>query len=255
MKKREVVRVAKAPDGEDQLVENPLAWKKFLDALDEFRRKRKYVRFMKIKPFMDYLSSKKKMDDFKKLSSDLEEMRCKILGMSESRFYKLVSEFTVVPNGIKYYNPQHLFGADASYEAEEFRTRIYETMYNINWSVGQRHLDTRPILEFIKSLDDMGTVVEVRGAMVLDSKDWFCLVAVRDAIERRGWTEEEARRRMKVFYRRCVRKVYPEKLLHDIVKGELDRIGTPTKLKANRRDMKAIESQSWYEEWKNGLKK
>lgn len=243
-----------------RLEQDPEAWKAFLKALDEFRERRKYVRYMKMKPFLDYLHPAKRKEDFIQFCKDLEVMRCQTLGMNKLRFYKLVSEFTIVPNGMKYYNPKNLFGSDGSWDADEFRGRIYETIYYICSAIaiglngGEKGV--KDLMEFIQSLDAMNTIVEVRSSIVYKSKDWYCLVAFRNTVAGKGWTEEEIRRRIKIYYRRNVRKVYPERLLHDLMKGEFDRLVPPPekdkKIKKNSVIL-AIEREPFYKEWSKNL--
>ncbi len=230
---------------------DPEAWKIYLKALDEYRERRKYVRHMKMKPFLDYLNPAKRKIDFIQFCEELEDLRCRTLGMTKNRFYKLAAEFSLVLNQRAYYNPKNLFGCDSSWDSDEFKSRLFETMYNISYAVALGSIgkeDVRGTMKFIAAIDALNTVVEVRSCGILKSKDWFCVVAFRNRISQRGWTEDEALRRIKIYYRRNVKKVYPERLLNDLVKGEFDRLGLPPK-KMKNPVIQTLQGEPYFKGW------
>ena len=218
----------------------------FLRSIDDFRKRRRFHRFITVKPFIEYLSSVNKRKDFYKFCNELEEFRCNVLGMNKIRFYKLATEFFLVQNGRSYYNPNHLFGCNGSYEAEEFRTRIFETLVCISLVVG---LDANEVetLNFLEELTALKNSIDVSSGMLFRTKDWFCVESIRNIILSRGWTIEEGMHRMKVFYRMRIKKVYPEMLLHDLVKGELNHVKPKVEVAKKRKVTvnQIIENEHW----------
>lgn len=238
-----------------QLEPDPEVWKFFIRALDDFRGRRKYVRFIKVKPFLDYLSTSKKKKDFIDFSNELEHIRCENLGIGKTTFYRLASEFILIPNGTAYYKLSILFGCNGNWEADEFRHRLVETMFLISYAVGCLDGDESEkvrVMELIQSINEMRLVIDVSSGSMYRSKDWYCMVAIRNELMLRGWTVEEALRRMRVYYRRNIKKVYPERILKDLAEGGLDGLGdgkTKAKPVKKRGDIAAIESQKWYPQW------
>lgn len=232
----------------------------FLKALDDFRRRMRRTKFTKVTPFINYLSVPSRRKDFMNFVNSLEEFRCNTVGMNENVFYKLVAEFILVPNGIKYYNPMHLFGCAGSFEAEEFRERIFETLVHISSRVGRNGADD-DTYAFISRVNSLHNLVDLNDASpVFRQKDWFCIKSVQKIVEEKGWTVEETVGKIRIFYRNRIRKVYPEMLLMDFAHGELDSITfDPEKEKKKRPRSKpkhifAIEQSEWYPDWKKGLK-
>jgi len=216
----------------------------FLRAIDEFRKRRRFHRFVKVKPFIEYLSSVARKKDFYKFCEELEDFRCNVLGMNETRFYKLVAEFLLVPNGRAYYNPNHLFGCQGSYEAEEFRTRIFETMAFISFSVSLDDNEAE-ILEFIDELTALRGSVDASNVSY-KSKDWFCVESIRSTILNKGWIIEEGLQKIKTYYRMRIKKVYPEMLLNDLTKGEFDHLnGKKLEKKGKTTINEIIQNEKW----------
>ena len=241
-----------------QLRKNPSAYNIFLKTLDDFRELQKKTKWHKMPHYVDFFTPKRKKI-FIEFVNDLEEFRCHAIGMKNLEvFYKLCAEFILVPNGRAYYNPIHLFGGTANFEAEEFRNRVFETMTYIFSVVGDGFTDNEKTYEFVEKVNQLKNVVEFRGVSpVFLPKAWYCIKTIHRRAESKGWTLDELVNKIKVFYRHRIRKVYPEMLLHDFVHGELDGIGfnkeKPKKRKLPRH-IQAINDAPWTQEWlKNQL--
>jgi hypothetical protein len=238
------------------LSREPDAWKIYLKSVDEFRRRRKFHTFIRIKPFISYLSVSKRKKDFLDFCEELEKFRFQVLGMNIHRFYKLVVEFVLSPDNRRYYNPMHLFGCEGSYEADEFRHRTFEVLVLINSSVGDANESS--VLEFIEKVGGLNNRVDLKG-IDYKSKDWYCVEAVLRIIKDKNWSVDEAIGKIKTFYRNRIRKIYAEALLRDFSSGEFDSIQFNEYEKKGRkskpRHISAIEKQPWFKSWAEGLKK
>ena len=238
------------------LSKDPLAYQVYLKALDDFRRRIRKSKFIKIIPYVDYFSVPSRKKDFLDFVSELEEFRCSSVGLREDVFYRLCAEFILVPNGVKYYNPLHLFGCRASFEAEEFKGRLFETLTYIFDSIADGTSDDEKTYEFIEKVNALGNMVEFKGvSSVFKSKDWYCIKTIHRRAKSRGWPIDELVNKIKLFYRYRIRKVYPEMLLHDLVHGELDKIEF-NKVKKERkvpRHHQAIKNSDWHDEWLSQL--
>ncbi|OGM08110.1 hypothetical protein A2Z67_03725 [Candidatus Woesebacteria bacterium RBG_13_36_22] len=246
-------RITKRPG----LEKDPEAYRAYLKELDAYRKRMRWSRFHKVTPFADYLaSSASRKKDFMDFVNTLEDFRCNVVGMHENTFYKIVSEFLLIPNGTKYYNPHHLFGCEGSYVAEEFRNRIFETLSQIS-SVTSVDDDIEEMIRLISDINDLGTRVDVKVAL-LGTKDWYCIRSILVRSKLKGWTRNELLGKIKVFYRSRIRKVYPEELLIDIARGELDSISYNSKKEKSKKvpkHIQAIRNQPWYKGWKENSKK
>jgi len=225
----------------------------FYRAADEFRRRRKFVRYMRIINFSDYLEKPNSKKDFKEFVNELENYRTKTSGIGENKFYNIVAEFLIQPNGQYYYNPKLLFGCKGSFVAEEFRSRIFNTLTLISKVIGEDD-NIEGTTKFISKINDLNTPVDVSSAGLLGKKDWYCIKAIQDIIKRKGWTEEELLTKVKRFYQRRVRKVYAEMLLEDIANGQLDSVReTIEKAKKKAPNIRAIEKEEWFNDWEKGI--
>ena len=230
---------------------DPLAFNHFYKAVDAFRRRKRRSPFIKITPYQDYINKESKPNrkkDFKEFIANLEALRCSV-GMTEDIFYHLVAEFILQPNEQFYYNPSHLFGCVGSFTADEFMKRVFETLPQISKVVGE---DDRidEITSFITSVNQLRLKVDVTNAIQYKTKDWYCVKAIQRIIKDRGWTEEEFLNKLRTFYRRRVRKVYPEMLLMDVVHGELDIMKEDKPKHKKPPQIRAIENEEWFETWK-----
>jgi hypothetical protein len=241
------MQIAKSPD----LKKNPKAINLFLQEVDKFRRRRKRSPFMKLKPFIEYFTINKRKALFQFID-ELEDFRCEALGMPEQPFYRIVAEFVLEPSQRHYYNPVHLFGATENWDADEFRSRIFHTLIGI-----AQYVDAPgdSISKLVQGITDLRIKVDVSGGRK-GTKDWFCLKALLQHCLKKGWTLENIVERIHLYYRRRIKKVYPEMVLRDVFRGELDQI-----LLNNKEDKKvkeptsfseSIRSQEWYNEWIKG---
>jgi hypothetical protein len=233
------------------LEKNKDAFLLYLRAIDDFRQRMRFTKFIRIKPFIDFLKVPSRKKDFQKFVDDLEEFRSHVLGMKESLFYRIDSEFILSPNGRSYYNPIHIFGCDGSYEAEEFRNRIFETLTCISFTVGLENKE-QETLNFIGLIDELNITVDVRNILP-KSKNWFCIETVRRMALEKGWTIEDTLGKVKNYYRQRIRKVYPEMFLMDMVHGEFDKVKVNSKEKKIPKHIEAIEQEDWYGKWEEGL--
>lgn len=240
-----------------QLRSNPVAYQSYLKALDDFRKLLQKNRFIKITPYIDYFSVPSRKKDFLTFVHELEEFRCSVVGLKQDVFYKLCSEFVLVPNGVKYYNPLHLFGCKASFEAEEFRQRLFETMIYISSSITDGTSDDDKTYQFMEKVNQLNSIVDFKGvSAVYRPKDWYCIKTIHRRAESQGWPIDELVNKIKVFYRYRIRKVYPEMLLKDLVRGELDNVqfnNRGKKPKKLPRHIEAINSADWTEDWLKGI--
>jgi hypothetical protein len=239
------------------LRKNSLAKETFLKALDDFRGLIRKHKFIKITPYVDYLKAPTRKKDFLDFVNGLEEFRCHAVGLNPEIFYKLCAEFILVPNGVKYYNPIHLFGCKASFEADEFRERLFYTLIYISSSIMDGIEDNEKTYEFMEKVNQLRNLIEFRGVSpVFKPKDWYCIKTIHRRAESKGWSIDELVSKIKVFYSHRIRKVYPEMLLRDFVRGELDKVGfnSGKKIKTTvPKHIQAIKGEDWYEEWKNQI--
>lgn len=229
-----ITKRSKSPN----LAKNPKALNLFLQEVDRFRKRRRFSQFMKPKPFTDYFTDKRRQA-LEQFVIELEALRCESLGMGEFPFYRIVAEFIVEPSKRHYYNPVHLFGATANWEADEFRSRIFHTMVAIARYVNSP-VDSVP--KFIQEIMDLKSKVDVSEARK-GTKDWFCLKATLQRSLEKGLTSEDMVEKMRLHYKRRIKKVYPEMVLRDVFSGELDQ----TLL--NNKEELSETSQEWLDEW------
>jgi hypothetical protein len=228
------------------------AIRNFNRAQDEFRRRRKFVRYMKITPFTDYINNPNRKKDFREFVESLEDFRCGTLGMGENKFYSLVAEFQLQPNGQYYYNPLHLFGCRGSFVADEYKHRIFSILTLISYAISEDD-DIDGTVNFISKINGLNVNVDVTNAGMLGTKNWYCIKAIQDSIKRKGWAEEEFLNKVKKFYRSRIRKVYAEMLLMDVVGGQLDSVKEKVETKKKPKHISAIEKEPWFQEWEAGI--
>ena len=228
---------------------DPQASETFLREIDAFRRRRRFGTFIKVRPFITYLISKGKKDDFYDFVSNLEKLRCS-LGMNVPIFYKMTAEFVLAPGGRHYYIPQHLFDS-ISWEAEEFRDRIFNTLANLPHVVEERN-NEEEIMKFISKVEEVNRhILDMKCGRV--TKDWFCLAAVMKYVKEKGWTKIQLQEKLKIYYRRRMRKVYPETLLMDVVaRRGLDEAIKP-QLKKKKDVIDSIHREDWFSDWEQQL--
>jgi hypothetical protein len=229
---------------------DPHPERSFYRAVNEYRRRRKTFRHMRINDFQDYINDKDRKKSFKDFVDALEELRCS-LGVVSDHFYALASEFTLQPNQLYYYNPTWLF-AKGSFMSEEFQRRIFDTFPVISTAIGEDDY-TEEVVELIAEINKLPVNVDVKSAGLKNSKDWYCIKAIRNIINDRGWTEEEFLSKVKKFYRSRVRKVYTEGLLMDVWHGLLDDVKEKEKKQRKPKHIAAMDTEPWAKEWAEGI--
>lgn len=237
------------------LLKSSHAMETFQKQLFAFKRRRKYHRWIPVNPIV---LKGKTLKTFETITNALEEFRCS-LGMSSGIFYRVVSEFIVTPNGRKYYPLRDVF-SEESPASEEFVVRVADTMPWIvdvtSWDFGN---DSKvgEVLNFSKEL--VLSKIDTESASVLKSKDWYCVCAIMEMALKKGWSKEEILERIRIFYRRRMKKVTPEMVLSDLTHQELDGINlnNKTKEKKPRKEthIDIIKRQDYYDGWLKALKK
>lgn len=192
----------------------------FLRKISEFKRKRKYHKFISISPV---IFKGKTKSSFYTIADSLEEFRVQ-LGLGTNVFYKIVAEFILIPSGRKYYPLNLIFGDVNSQVTEEFIIRIVDTVTWIVDLIGRNFNNdkiVKLVMEFAKELNNRKISTD---NMSFESKDWYCVVAIREMAKKKGWSEVELLDRIKKFYKRRMKKVTSEMVLCDITHGELDKM-------------------------------
>lgn len=232
----------------------------FLRKITDFKRKKRYHRFISVEPIFLKGKSKKAFDN---TVFALEKFRVH-LGMNVSIFYKLVSEFILIPSGRKYYPLRMVFVEKENQVSEEFIIRVVDTLTWISDLTGRNYNNdhlVKSILAFSRELSDR----KISTANIsFKSKDWYCVVAIKEMGQKKGWIETELLDRIRRFYKRKIKKVTVEMVLCDLIHGELDKMEsqTPERKQNQKKSEKKkiekikikkpvieeyIESQSWYD--------
>jgi len=177
------------------------------------------------------------------------------LGLQANVFYRLASEFVLIPSGRKYYPLRMIFVEEENQASEEFITRLEETLTWISDLTSRDFNNDRivkSILAFSKELEKRKISVD---RVSFRSKDWYCLVAIEEVGKKKGWSEVELLERIRIFYRRKIKKVTVEMVLGDLTQGELDKLSLETNHK--KRKVKSyvdvIKDDPNYQEWRKGL--
>ncbi len=223
----------------------------FLKKIFEFKKKRKYHKFISVNPIALKGKSKRAFDS---VVDSLEEFRIH-LGLPVNTFYKLASEFILTLRGRKYYPLRMIFVEEDNEASEEFLTRIVETLTWIS-DLTSRNFNNDAI---VKSVLNFARELEKRkisaDGVSSKSKDWYCLVAIQEVGKKKGWSEVELLERIRVFYKRKIKKVTVEMVLGDLTHGELDKINLENNKKKGKAKKYAevIIDDPWYEKWKEGI--
>lgn len=234
------------------LVKSSDAVEIFRKQLMAFKRRRKYHRWVPVNPIILKGKTKKIFDQ---VTGALEEFRCS-LGIESVVFYRLVSEFVIVPSGRKYYPLREIFSEDNP-ASEEFITRIVDTMPWVSDLLSRdfnNDHEVKSIREFSKELSSRK--IDTNSA-TFRSKDWFCVVAIKEMAGKKGWNEEELLNRIQKYYKRRLKKVTPEMVLADLAHHELDKLDllneVKKKVSKKRYIGDTIKESDWYEDWRKGL--
>lgn len=222
----------------------------FLQQLSGFKRRKK-KKWVIVLPVL--LKGKTKQV-FIQLTTALEDFRCS-LGMSITMFYRLVSEFILIPSGRKYYPMKELFCED-SVALEEFVGRLNDTLpwladlVNIDFS--SESIYNKIVMKFERELSKRKISTDF---VTFESKDWFCVYAIKMMADKKFWSEKELLDRISIFYKRRMKKVTPEMVLGDLSHGELDRVDLiQKKLSKKISTAEAVMQEDWYPEWLENLK-
>jgi hypothetical protein len=232
------------------LVPNGHSQELFLRQISAFKRRRKYHSFIQVNPVP--LRGKTRAT-FNRISEALEKFRC-TLGLEPTIFYRLASEFIIVPSGVKYYPLKEIFCED-SIAYEQFINRLVDTLPWIADIVGRDFTKERESIEkFINELSSRKISV---GSPSFRSKDWCILFAIREFGPKKGWPEEELLERIRRFYKGRMKKVTVEMVLADLTSQELDGVN----IKEDKRNQRVkkhkipetyidiIKQEDWYEDW------
>jgi len=229
---------------------DPQASETFLREIDAFRRRRRYTTFTKVRPFITYLTSKRRKDDFYAFVDELEKLRIS-LDMGVFRFYKMAAEFVLAPGNRHYYIPQRLFDS-VSYESDEFRSRLLLTIIEV--------AIVSDLLDNEEEIHDFAKKIESVNRHILDmecgkfSKDWFCLSRVLFYVKEMNWGMEKFRDKLKKYYQRRQRKVYPENLLTDVViHRDLDNVVKKDEPSKKKDVIASMKKEPWFDEWEKDL--
>jgi hypothetical protein len=211
----------------------------FLKKIFEFKRRRRFHRWIQVNPLV--LRGKSK-DSFNAIVDTLEDFRCS-LGLGTNVFYKILSEFILITSGRKYYPFRMIFSSEENQVSEEFITRIVDILpWIVEWTGHDFENDSevKNITEFSNRL--LEKKIDVRSA-AYKSKDWYCICAIKAMAEKRGWNENKMLEMIGKFYKRRLKKVTSEMVLADLVHGELDRMEMNEKEKELEREEKATEKE------------
>jgi hypothetical protein len=229
------------------------AMETFQKQLFAFKRRRKYHRWIPVNPIV---LKGRTLKTFEIMTNALEEFRCS-LGMSSSLFYKIVAEFIVIPTGRKYYPLREIFN-DENPASEEFIVRIADVMPWIADITSWNFSDSKivEVLNFSKEL--LIRKIDTGSATVFKSKDWFCVCAIMEQAEKKNWSREEILERIRIYYKRRMKKVTPEMVLSDITHRELEGVNLNNikqKKQSKETHIDIIKKQDWYEPWLKDVKR
>lgn len=235
------------------LIKDKHASEIYLRKLAEFKKKRRFHKFISIGPIFLKGRSRKAFDA---IVDSLEDFRIQ-LGLSASIFYRLASEFILIPSGRKYYPLRMIFVEEENQASEEFITRLEETLTWISDLTSRDFNNDRivkVILDFSRELEKRKISAD---RVSFKSKDWYCLVAIQEVGKKKGWSEVELLERIRIFYRRKIKKVTVEMVLGDLTHGELDKLDLETNHYKKKRKVKSyvdvIKDDPGYQEWKEEI--
>ena len=213
-------------------IREPTATRIFLKSISDFKRKKKRHKWISLTPVVFTGKSKQKLEV---IVNQLEELRLS-LALTPSIFYRMVSEFILIPNGRKYYPLKIIFSGSDNFIAEEFITRIEDTL---PW-IGDLALQdfgndsaVKKVMEFSRELHKRK--VNCNG-VTFKSKDWFCVCSIKDTIPKiKNWSAGELLDRLEKFYKRRTKKVTVEMALADLTNTELDDVDLTQPIKVKKK--------------------
>jgi len=219
------------------LVKDKKASDIFLKKIFEFKRRRRFHRWIQVNPLVLHGKTKRSFDS---IVDTLEDFRCS-LGLSVNVFYKILSEFILIPSGRKYYPFKMIFSSEENQVSEEFVTRVIDVLpWIVEW-IGydfENDKEVKSITEFSNRL--LEKKIDVRG-VDYKSKNWYCICAIKAMAEKKGWDESRMLEMIGKYYKRRFKKVTPEMVLADLVHGELDRMEMNEKEKEAEKQKKVTD--------------
>lgn len=230
-----------------ELTPDPNAANIFQKYLGEFRERRRYNSFIPSEvTFADRKGPNRV--PFLNVVKTLENWRCKSVGMSVNKFYRIASEFILNPSGVKYYPLKNIFCSDPeSITRDIFYSRFVGV---ITWIADiVYHEEIEEVSRFMSELENRKISTKNVG---YKSKDWYCCHAIKKFFPKKGWSEKDFLDKVKKYTSKRMKKTTPEMLLGDLVSGNLDYIDMTkksSKVKGNS-TVRLIKSESWYDEWK-----
>ena len=192
-----------------------------LKAIMDFRRRRRYHRFIQFKPVAPLLMKGRMKTTFFDVVSQLERLRALVFFLEPTKFYRLASEFIISPNNVKFYPVRHVFGE--GYLQEEYLDRVEGT---ITWvcdvcDSDEEEVITRPaVVDFINILKQRIKVFDT--TIDFRSKDWYCVKSIARFGDVKGWTEDEFLGKLRNFYSGRRKKVTAEMVLSELSRGDID---------------------------------
>jgi hypothetical protein len=231
------------------LVKNAESLAYFERVITEFKNKRRFHTFIKQEPT---IFSGKGRIAAQKIIDKFENFRCFVIGMHFNKFYRLIAEFIVIPSGRKYYPIKTLFSGDSNAWSDEFYHRIEVV---IKWIAELVHKDFN-VQKITKFMEELGKrKIDVKD-VEFKSKDWYCVIAIKEFGKRKGWSEEDFLNRLSYFYKRRQKKITPEMVLIDLAEKQFDKFDFTNMNKNKKRaPHEGIKRQDWYEEWRQGIPK
>lgn len=198
-------------------IDTPEACEIFIQAIMEFRRRKRYSQFIQVKHVAPLLKKGKGMwASFQKVVEHLELIRCSVQ-LDPYKFYRIASEFTIDSRGLKFFPVRQLFG-DGELQ-EDFLRRAYDTF---TWicDLCDDEGETDWVISFINLVKEKVRVFD--NAIDYKSKDWYCIKSIVRFNDVKEWTENGFLDKLKRYYGGRRKKVTAEMMLWDLAHGEMD---------------------------------
>ncbi len=200
-----------------------------MKSIMDFKRRKRYNRFIQLKPVAPLLMKGGMKATFFGVVEQLERLRALVFFLEPTKYYRLVSEFVMSANNIRFYPVRHVFGE--GYLQEEFLERVEGTITWICDVCTDNEAETPSIMTFISTLKEKIKVLDIN--IDYRSKDWYCIKAIMRFAELKGWEEAEFLGKLKNFYASRRKKTTAELVLTELVRGDIDE--TPISKKEEKK--------------------
>lgn len=229
------------------LLKHPNALEYYERAISEFKHKRRFHEYIKSELTVFTGNARVAAKD---IVDRMEKFRCNVIGMQFNKFYRILAEFIVVPSGRKYYPLRAIFVKEQNITSTEFLDRIDVVM---RWIADVVHKDfnTQEITKFIEELGKRK--IDVKD-VEFKSKDWYCVMAIKEFGIRRKWSAQEFLERIGYFYKRRQKKITVEMVLTDLAEEQFEKFDFSLMNKGKKRlAHEGIKRQDWYEKWRQNI--